>query len=193
MQKAYCRSDHLLSLGKATSLTGRNPGGGVERRASRSRERRERQLTTRELIAHNFWVASALVACFRTSHGEESAKHSRWLFPPPVDVFHDPLLHALVRAVELPLHLLHAVPPRDEQSRDDEGVGLVPGLLELLPGVGLKELVPGNALRVAPVEGAGGAEDLAVERQSLDTGHGRHKKTTAHEGKASEQGGEVNR
>ena len=76
-------------------------------------------------------------------------------------------LDPLLRRLELPHGLVGALPAHHEHFRDHERVRLVARLLELLPRRPPQDNVPGLAVLVGPVEVAGGAQAVAVERQRL--------------------------
>ena len=88
---------------------------------------------------------------------------------PPRIVF-DSLPRLAIGLVELLLNLLHTVAAGHQHPGDDEGIGLLPAGLELLPGLFSQLLIPRVALVVAPVEGLARPENLAVQRQGLAAG-----------------------
>mmetsp|Transcript_4312 Transcript_4312/g.9318 ORF Transcript_4312/g.9318 Transcript_4312/m.9318 type:complete len:237 (-) Transcript_4312:19-729(-) len=83
--------------------------------------------------------------------------------PRVLNVLHD--LH--LGHVELVLGVQQALPPHRQHLGDEERVGLVAALLELLARVLAEDLVPRLALLVAPVELAREAQDLPVQVQRL--------------------------
>lgn len=88
---------------------------------------------------------------------------------PPRIVF-DSLPRLAIGLVELLLNLLHTVAAGHQHPGDDEGIGLLPAGLELLPGLFSQLLIPRVALVVAPVEGLARPENLAVQRKGLAAG-----------------------
>ena len=75
-----------------------------------------------------------------------------------------------VGLVEFVLNLLHTISTRYQHTSNDQWVGLLLAGLKLLSGLVAQPLVPRHTVIVAPVEGLAGAENLAVQRQSLASG-----------------------
>ena len=88
----------------------------------------------------------------------------------PSRIVFDSLPSLAIGLVELLLNLLHTIPSGHQHPGDDEGIGLLPTGLELLPGLFSQLLIPRLALVVAPVEGLARPENLAVQRQGLTAG-----------------------
>lgn len=79
-----------------------------------------------------------------------------------------PFPRGLSGLVEAILHLLYAIPSRDEHSRDDERVFLRFGFFKFSTGLPLQNLIPRfTRLLIGPVKVFRRAQDLAVQRQGL--------------------------
>ena len=75
-----------------------------------------------------------------------------------------------VGLVEFVLNLLHTISASYQHTSNDQRIGLLLAGLKLPSRLVAQPLVPRHTVVVAPVEGLAGAENLAVQRQSLATG-----------------------